>query len=95
MLLGAYQIRGAYAAQGRGFQQWDEAFKENWSDANLKNFCGQLPKGTLYDDPCEPGFREFWDNYAYETSAPARTAWQRFQDWSADLAGDIQSLYGG
>src|ERR1051325_2729530 len=32
------KVRNAYAAQGLGFQQWDEAFKENWTDTNLQNF---------------------------------------------------------
>jgi type VI secretion system secreted protein VgrG len=59
-LWGAWNIKGALAAQNRGLCQWNEAFNEDWSDASWKNLLGVLPFGNRYDDPNEPSFKEFW-----------------------------------
>ena len=83
-----WNLRGAYNAQHRGFQQWDKAFNESWNEATWKNFKGLLPYGTEYDDPCEPSLPDFW----YEKSG-ARQAWTSFNEASSDLAWDVRKLY--
>jgi len=49
----------------------------------------------FYDDPCEPGLSDFWGDYTYEKTAPARSGWEKFKDAAAGLADNIVDLYGG
>jgi RHS repeat-associated protein len=58
---GLWNFRGAGAAQGRGAQQFSEAFNERWSDASAKNFVGILPSGTRFDDPLEPNICTYYN----------------------------------
>jgi hypothetical protein len=51
----AWNMNSSMAAWQRSRQQWNEAFNENWCDANWKNWYGLFPFGTHYDDPNEAG----------------------------------------
>jgi type VI secretion system secreted protein VgrG len=58
--VGAWNIKSGMTAQRRSLILSYEAFQEDWSEASWKNIYGLLPYGEQYDDPCEPGFIDFW-----------------------------------
>ncbi|MFN0141276.1 MAG: RHS repeat-associated core domain-containing protein [Pyrinomonadaceae bacterium] len=61
---GLYNLHSGYTNHKRSNKLFDEALREKWSDASWKNLYGPLPYGDLYDDPSEPGAKEFWKGKA-------------------------------
>ena len=57
---GLYNIYSGTVAQERAITLQKESKKEKWKDAAWKNLYGPLPFGNEYDDPSEPGLKEFW-----------------------------------
>jgi hypothetical protein len=57
---GFYNIHSGFTNHKRANKLFDEAGRERWTDASWKNLYGPLPYGDLYDDPSEPGAKEFW-----------------------------------
>lgn len=62
-------VMGAKSAFTRGSKLWSEALVEKPSDASVRNVCGVLPFGEQYDDPAEPGPKQFWTEKGPKWSA--------------------------
>jgi RHS repeat-associated protein len=81
-VFGSVKLATGFANFNKGMGQIREAVDEPFAAASFRNLLGLAPFGQKFDDPCEPGPREYfkgiWNDYIKDPISTAKRAIKDF-----------------